>query len=130
MRAIISSIILLCVIVNFGFSQAYIFDGYTDKLSYRAGDTVTFFLNGVGCLFGTNFNAPVIDINGAVANDGSNNIILNFTDINVQSPTNQYNWKDGFGYTASSVKWIIPSGLKSGRYLINTVHSVNNLTIN
>ena len=45
MKSVVVSVVLFLG-VTYHSSAQFIFDGYTDKLSYRAGETVTFFING------------------------------------------------------------------------------------
>lgn len=93
-----------------------LYNGYTDKLSYREGETVTFFLSGVDP-----FN---IDYR-IMASDGSQALTISgFTNANVlpQSPNQPYPWYGnglGYDYSPCSNTWTVPSlsTLKSGRYM-------------
>jgi len=90
-------------------STAQVVDGYTDKLSYRNGETVTFYLNGT---------APNGDTLNLLALDGSSATVLpGFNSMIPQSPTTANPWVDGFGY-ATTNKWIVPDGLRSGYFEI------------
>jgi Secretion system C-terminal sorting domain len=112
MKSLFISFIILFYSNYDCFSQ-FCTDGYTDKLSYRTGESVTFFVNDfpcsdIGCLVGLN---PI----GLSAVD-----LIDFQHgIPAQSTTTPEPWKDGFGYS-SSLTWTIPSSLKSGYYTLGT----------
>ncbi len=107
MRTIIKSIILLFSTINCGFAQ--IQDGYTDKTSYRYGDTVTFYLNAT---YPGTYDINIYDINDQhVGTINSVNLIFN------SSTNNQY-WANGLGYSPT-LRWPVPNWA-SGRYLLHT----------
>ena len=90
-------------------------DGYTDKASYRAGETVTFFLNAVGTGSGGVGSLCLRAPNGATITPCINGIDMAQQSI---SSSNTEPWKNGFGYSASSVTWTVPSSLQSGHYIL------------
>ncbi len=113
MKTIIVTIIVLCSILSFGSVLAVtIHDGYTDKLSYRAGDTITFYINANSA---GNINILLFEIEGITSVD-----TIFAVDVIPQSSGSITPWKDGFEYVASNKKWIVPSTLQSGMYLIIT----------
>ncbi len=107
--------IILSFFIKLSIAQ-YVFSGYTNKLSYRNNDEVTFFLNSeVGIAFDANLGLN--DVNG-----GDMGITLPTLNIPIQNTINLSNpWEDGFGYTANTVHWTIPSyfTLKSGLYFLS-----------
>ncbi len=115
--------ILFTIVLSF-FSivlESQILDGYTDKVSYRAGDSVAFYLNGKSKQGG---NLPL----SIVGNHSSGGIsIAGFTNVILQQPTNSEPWKNGFGYAQTPIqnstnnKWLVPglAVLPSGYYLLD-----------
>ena len=98
------------------FSIVFVDDGYTDKFSYRAGETVTFFLNGEFFLNPSGSSLVLEDISGNPVLS-----ISGFDNIQPQTPGSTP-WADGFGYQATNT-WTVPplSDLKSGYYLLNGI---------
>jgi len=91
---------------------AQIDNGYTNKLSYNLGDTVTFFTQS----FQTNTQNSLFAIQ-----DINNNIIsnpINFTITNQPNANSNAPSTNGFNYTQTAT-WTIPSNLKSGMYFLN-----------
>jgi hypothetical protein len=79
---------LLILSINF-FSNAQIIDGFTDKQSYRAGETITFFVSGFNP-FGMFNQIPL------VAFDGSIQVLIpGFNNMTPQPPTTSQPWQDG-----------------------------------
>ncbi|MEY4875393.1 MAG: hypothetical protein RL708_542 [Bacteroidota bacterium] len=119
MKKIFLSIIFLFVL-NYTV-KAQVIDGYTDKQSYSAGETVSFFINGTpndyncGLCFDVSSNTDF----SLFALDGSSTFIGSHP-LNFQSSTNSNAWENGFGYTATFT-WTVPSTVKSGYYLLNNV---------
>lgn len=104
---------LLILSINF-FSNAQIIDGFTDKQSYRAGETITFFVSGFNP-FGMFNQIPL------VAFDGSIQVLIpGFNNMTPQPPTTSQPWQDGFGYTATNT-FTVPSSLKSGFYMLGGI---------
>lgn len=95
-------------------SEAQILDGYTDKQSYRAGETVTFFINGFNP-FGMFNQIPLVTIDGTVPL-----FISGFDNMTIQVPTTAKPWQDGFGYSATNT-FVVPSTLKSGLYFVGNI---------
>lgn len=108
-------------------SSDELFDGYTDKQSYKVGETVHFFLNteqhgslwlffngGPAQFFITNVNSNTID----VLNSPNQSQVINYVNP----------WENGYGY-ANNLDWVIPSNLKSGIYrltdAINHTHDIS-----
>ncbi|MBS1507017.1 MAG: T9SS type A sorting domain-containing protein [Bacteroidetes bacterium] len=91
-------------------SYAQLVDGYTDKLSYRIGDTVKFYVRGVAGQY------SVQDINGIVVDQP-----ITFTNTSQIVNTNEP-WKNGYGYVQSA-KWRVPA-LKSGMYFLNAAQQI------
>src|ERR1035437_2024653 len=116
MRIIFAWVAFLCLGSNFSFAQRDndILDGYTDKSSYRAGETVTFFLNSPSDVAGIAKNIDIHDVNGTVVET-----ISKVRLIHQSFPSGDY-WANGFGYTASTTTWTINTNLKSGVYYIYT----------
>ena len=106
---------IVCLIIKNSFAFIHIFDGYTDKLSYRAGETVKFFLNGSKQGAGTAF---LYDINGQSTSIN----ISGFDTIHTQSYSGSEPWKDGFRYSETN-EWTIPTNIlsiiPSGLYFLN-----------
>src|ERR1035438_1225658 len=107
------TIIIILIAVNHCFAQ--IVNGYTDKVSYRAGDTVTFFTKHTNSNSGpTSFFLMDIALNDTIT------MIGGFT-RNIQSGLPNYSttnpWEDGFGYTPTNT-WIVPDTIPSGYYQI------------
>lgn len=121
MRSTYLNLILLLGIVYNSAGQILI-NGYTDKLSYRAGEQVTFFISGTDP-----FNLPY----HLVAADGSQSLITGFNSFNVhiQGPQPNAPWQNGFGYAPCLNTWTVPSGLKSGRYLFRGNSDDNEISI-
>jgi len=114
MKITFSFAIFLLYIIE-GFAQpSVIIDGYTDKASYRAGETVSFFLNAVGTGSGGVGSLCLRASNGATIT------CINGIDMAQQSisGSNTEPWKNGFGYSASNVTWTIPSSIQSGHYIL------------
>ena len=117
--------ILFFVLSISSFGQSLL-DGYTDKLSYRHGDVVTFFIKSDGVnncqSLGCNLDLLLGDLRGINTN------LYDIGNIDVpagQSITTSNPWENvnGFGYTPSTATWIVPdlSILPSGYYLINGI---------
>lgn len=84
----------------------YISDGYTDKRSYDAGETVQIYINGIGNYINCGIN--VLDIeNNAVA--------CIITSVFPQSPAGINPWEDGFGYSLTA-SFQVPPNMNSGIY--------------
>jgi len=85
-----------------------IFHGYTDKISYKPGETVDLYLSGPP----TNSQAITLtDVDG-------NNVLSFSTAINFQTIGSPKPWVDGFMYKkTTSVR--LPDNLKSGFYRFN-----------
>lgn len=116
MKIIITCIIYLCDIINFIYAQPHIIDGYTDKLSYRSGETITFFINASNPGY---MDIYLYKMNGSIA------ATISSVDVTPQLYPGGAYWQNGFGYTASTATWTVPSQsvLPSGRYLINTANA-------
>ena len=85
------SIFLIIISTSFfAFNcTAQIIDGYTDKQSYRAGETITFFVSGFNP-FGMFNQIPL------VAFDGSIQVLIpGFNNMTPQPPTTSQPWQDG-----------------------------------
>lgn len=100
-------------------TKAQIINGYTDKQSYRTGETIKFYLSGTSQtdynLIGR-ANQSLTFINGQsdpVAVFGLLNMVL-------QTPQTNEPWKNGFGYNLTTT-WVVPIGLKSGLYYLGPV---------
>ncbi|MBI4945391.1 MAG: T9SS type A sorting domain-containing protein [Bacteroidetes bacterium] len=110
MKPFFLSIILLFSAIH--YSSAQIVDGYTDKLSYRAGETVVFYTKSVLRNGTQNFILRAIDNTISSQNIG-------FT-LTTQPGMNTYQpWYYGYDYTATAT-WTVPSGFKSGLYFLNS----------
>lgn len=96
----------------YNYAQTSILDGYTDKLSYRAGEEVTFYINAT--------NVGMIDIDLFSIDNACPILTIPSIDVRSQSTKTSESWQDGFGYAPSNKKWLIPSNLQSGFYLIKT----------
>ncbi len=118
MKLHIFNILILCCIIDLSFGQSLI-TGYTDKLSYRAGEEITFFINSP--VSATN-NFNLVDISGNFVPNISIPIDIFTQTINVdaQSQLNNNAWEVGFQWTPSTLKYTVPdqSELKSGLYIL------------
>jgi hypothetical protein len=103
-------ILITIVLMLSNLLTAQLIDGYTDKQSYRAGETVTFFTRSAkkhGLI-----KLSLQTING----ENSGNPITFIQDVQA-GMTMIEPWKNGYGYTATA-KWKVPKQLKSGMYFI------------
>lgn len=91
--------------------QVYIVDGYTDKQSYRAGDEVTFHLNGVA-FDGLLSHVPVLTSDSTATGE----LVDGLGFLHTQSSQSE-GWVNGYGYDATAT-WTVPSSLKSGYYFL------------
>jgi N,N-dimethylformamidase beta subunit-like protein len=90
-----------------------VINGYTDKISYNPGDTMSVFLNPNRTLH--NFEVTLYDINKNKVTDSNGEVIRITTTINAQDTSKDNPWKNGFGYD-QAFRFKIPD-LKSGVYL-------------
>lgn len=82
-----------------------IFHGYTDKISYQPGETVSLFLSG-----------PENDAQQIALNDVNGNNILSFqASVRVQPIANVKPWLNGFEYVKTTT-FKLPDNLKNGFY--------------
>ncbi len=117
-------LIVLFLILVINCSAQVLQDGYTDKLSYRAGEVVTFSINTAANCGGCTLDLRLEDISG--------NVVYTLPDpIDVpsgQAITNTTNyWEAGYGYTPSQTTWTVPiSGdVQPGYYLIDDDNNPN-----
>lgn len=102
------SIVLFSLINTAFYCYATLTDGYTDKLSYRAGEVITFYTKSTD----TDYFLYAID--------GTPTYTLSGFNSNSQlglPPANSYSV--GFGY-ASTYTWTVPGSMKSGLYLLGS----------
>lgn len=108
--------ILLFSLTSFAWSQTSTvpdITGYTDKSSYRVGDTIKFYLSSFVLSFiGDPYDAPVT----AMGAPSTTVATVHIDTLRVQGPSNAYPWRDGYGYKLTA-KWVVPS-LQSGVYFI------------
>jgi len=105
---ILITLLLICLTHN-GNSQQ-ILDGYTDKFSYRAGETVHFYTRSDG-YSGSNFPKTLVDMNDNVV------ATISFAK-NQQSGVNTIDPSvSGYNY-AETATWVVPIGMPSGMYKI------------
>jgi hypothetical protein len=90
-----------------------VINGYTDKVSYNPGDTMSVFLNPNRTLH--DFDVTLYDINKNKVTDSNGEVIRITTTINAQDTLKDNPWKNGFGYDRTFT-FKIPD-LKSGVYL-------------
>lgn len=100
-----------------------LYAGYTDKLSYRALEEVTFFISGNNQ---DNFNYHLVpaDASPPLAITGFNN-----TNVFPQPMQPNEPWKNGYGYLPCSNTWTVPAGFKSGRYQFRGNTNFNSIPI-
>ena len=130
MRAKLTSILIL---INLNHCCAQLVDGYTDKLSYSAGETVTFYTKSSG----NSFSCWLYDLAGnPIVGIPSVTIINGFApDIQLNKPDcGNAPWKNGYNYAPTNT-WTVPAlgalpnSLPSGYYLIDnppvpTIHAI------
>ena len=92
-----------------GSSPHQLFDGYTDRQSYRPGDEVSLFLNGTA-----NSGTAVLSLNQW----GGNPVLPVDTYLYPQEPAGAAPWETGFGYRTSAAL-TLPPDLHSGAYLVD-----------
>ena len=104
-------VFILNLILNNIISSQTIRNGYTDKLSYRAGEEVTFFISAPQ---NQTIDIPLIGV------DGNQAFLIPQIDMQAQTMNSNLPYQNGFGYSASTHKWtVLPqSRLKTGRYFI------------
>ncbi len=116
MKSIFFGITLLFGVAFYSDAQNTVIDGYTDKLSYRAGETVTFYINAYcGFLGSCPIDLHLYNMNGSIVTSTGS------IDVMTQMPINPNPWENGYGYIASTHKWIVPSNIPSGYYLIENI---------
>jgi len=98
------------IIIFYSCSSTSIIDGYTDKQSYKVGDTFSLYLNAKRKI--GNYLITINDINGHV-------IDTVYCDIYPQKTSNSLPYENGFGYQATLVSQI--PNLKSGIYLFDNL---------
>ena len=111
MKHSIVSILFLFGTIHQAAGQLTITDGYTDKMSYYAGETVTFFLNGDP--------GSGKDTEGRIYNtEGELVTTIPLGNMSHQKPLGNTPWKTGFGYNATAT-WDIPVTKPSGMYMLS-----------
>jgi hypothetical protein len=107
--SIVFSLLFICA------KAQMIFNGYTDKSSYRANETVHFFLSGVMPPFNAGFLTLFTVDEQVVLLIPLNNAIISNQNINPNLP-----FQNGFDYQ-ETIQWQVPGNLPSGRYLLEKV---------
>jgi len=109
MRSAIFSITVMCFISGTVCSQTLL-DGYTDKLSYRAGETVHFYTR-TDIVTASPMSKNIVDMNDVYLTSVS-------LTTNVQSGKNLIDpWVNGFNYSETGT-WQVSDSVKSGLYKI------------